>query len=98
MAGSYHFVIAVWSAKTAQSETKCATGKRLLTSSVRPVGVGAVSQRLIPTGERSSWPTHIAATVNASLCDSDEKLTAFLELERITHELAVSALLGDESN
>jgi len=26
---------------------------------------------------------------------SDEKLTAFLELERITHELAVSALLGD---
>jgi hypothetical protein len=27
---------------------------------------------------------------------SDELLTAFLELERITHELAVSALLGDE--
>ena len=29
---------------------------------------------------------------------SDEKLTAFLELERITHELAVSALLGDDNN
>ena len=29
---------------------------------------------------------------------SDEMLTAFLELERITHELALSALLGDESN
>jgi hypothetical protein len=29
---------------------------------------------------------------------SDEKLTAFLELERITHELAVSALLGDDSH
>jgi hypothetical protein len=29
---------------------------------------------------------------------SDEKLAAFLELERITHELAVSALLGDDSN
>jgi hypothetical protein len=29
---------------------------------------------------------------------SDEKLSAFLELERITHELAVSALLGDDSN
>ena len=29
---------------------------------------------------------------------SDEMLTAFLELERITHELAVSALLGDDSN
>jgi hypothetical protein len=27
---------------------------------------------------------------------SDEMLTAFLELERITHELALSALLGDE--
>jgi hypothetical protein len=27
---------------------------------------------------------------------SDEILTAFLELERITHELAVSALLADE--
>jgi hypothetical protein len=26
---------------------------------------------------------------------ADEKLTAFLELERITHELALSALLGD---
>jgi hypothetical protein len=29
---------------------------------------------------------------------SDEMLTAFLELERITHELAVSALLDDDSN
>jgi len=28
----------------------------------------------------------------------DEKLTAFLELERITHELAVSELLGDDSH
>ncbi len=28
---------------------------------------------------------------------SKEKLTAFLELERITHELARSALLGDDS-
>jgi hypothetical protein len=29
---------------------------------------------------------------------SDEELLAFLELERITHELAVSALLGDDSH
>jgi hypothetical protein len=29
---------------------------------------------------------------------SDERLTVFLELERITHELALSALLGDDSN
>ena len=27
---------------------------------------------------------------------SDELLSAFLELERITHELAVSTLLGDD--
>jgi hypothetical protein len=29
---------------------------------------------------------------------SDQKLTAFLELERITHELAVSALLRDRTH
>ena len=29
---------------------------------------------------------------------SDEMLTAFLELERITHELALSALFGDDSH
>ncbi|HZS18164.1 MAG TPA: hypothetical protein VFA51_09570 [Candidatus Udaeobacter sp.] len=29
---------------------------------------------------------------------SDVLLTAFLELERITHEVAVSALVGDKSN
>jgi hypothetical protein len=29
---------------------------------------------------------------------SDEMLSAFLELERITHELALSALLGEDCN
>jgi hypothetical protein len=29
---------------------------------------------------------------------SDEILSAFLELERITHELALSALLGDDTH
>jgi hypothetical protein len=29
---------------------------------------------------------------------SDELLSAFLELERITHELAASVLLGDDDN
>jgi hypothetical protein len=29
---------------------------------------------------------------------SDQMLSAFLELERITHELALSALLDDESH
>ena len=28
---------------------------------------------------------------------SDEMLSAFLELERITHDLALSGLLGDDS-
>ena len=36
--------------------------------SARPDGVGAVSQRLIPTGERSGLQTHIAATESVSLC------------------------------
>ena len=31
--------------------------------SAKPVGVGAASQRLIPTGERSGLQTRIAATV-----------------------------------
>ena len=38
-----------------------------LTTSAKPVGVGAASQPLIPPGEESSLLTHIAATVNASL-------------------------------
>ena len=29
---------------------------------------------------------------------SDEMLSAFLELERITHELALSVLLGDDAH
>ena len=29
---------------------------------------------------------------------SDQILSAFLELERITHQLAVAALLGDDSH
>jgi hypothetical protein len=32
------------------------------------------------------------------VAQADEKLTAFLELERITHELALSALLDDDTN
>jgi hypothetical protein len=37
-------------------------------NSAKPDGVGAVSQRLIPTGERSGLLTHIAATESVSLC------------------------------
>jgi hypothetical protein len=34
----------------------------------KPVGVGAVSQRLIPTGERSGSLTRIGMTESVSLC------------------------------
>jgi hypothetical protein len=35
---------------------------------VKPVGVGAVSQRLTPTVERSGSQTHIALTESVLLC------------------------------
>jgi hypothetical protein len=38
-----------------------------LTISAKPVGVGVVSQRLIPTGEQSGLLTGIAATESVSL-------------------------------
>jgi hypothetical protein len=44
------------------------TGKSSLIISAKPDGVGAASQRLIPTGERSELPTHIATTESVSLC------------------------------
>jgi hypothetical protein len=52
-----------------------------LTISVKPVGVGAVYQPWIPSGEQSGLLTHIAAAESVSLLRADEKLTAFLELE-----------------
>jgi hypothetical protein len=38
------------------------------TISAKPDGVGAVSQRLIPTGEQSGLLTHNAATESVTLC------------------------------
>jgi predicted glycosyltransferase len=55
-----------------------------------------VSQRLILTAEQSLLLTHIATTAKATLC-MRMKSSAFLELERITHELALSAVLGDDT-
>ena len=48
--------------------------------SAKLVGVGAVSQRLIPTSEQSSLLMRIATTESVSLY-ADEKLAAFLKLE-----------------
>jgi len=45
------------------------TGRELLTISAKPDGVGAASQRLIPTGERSGLLTGIVTTENGSLCE-----------------------------
>jgi hypothetical protein len=65
------------------------------TNSARPAGVGAVSQRLIPKG-------HTIVVADAHHDDgkrfvvrSDEKETAFLELERITLESARRPLSFD---
>jgi len=57
----------------------------------KAVGVGAAYQPWILAGERSLLQTPIAVRESGSLCHGDEKLTAFLELQRAIHELAVSA-------
>ena len=46
--------------KRQESSASEVTGKLSLTISAKPVGVGALSQRLIPTGERSGLQTQIA--------------------------------------
>jgi hypothetical protein len=47
------------------------------------MGVGAAYQRLIPTGERCGLQTHIATTERL-IVRADDKLTAFVGLERAT--------------
>ena len=66
-ARSYHFVVAVWRAKE-QNPPLSDTGRSSPTISAKPDGVGAVSQRLIPQGERSGLLTHIARPRKAPLC------------------------------
>jgi len=44
-------------------------------------GVGALTQRLIPTGERSGLQTRSATTESVSLCTWMKKLTTFVELK-----------------
>jgi hypothetical protein len=60
---------------------RLSTGKSSLTISVKPVGVGAVSQPWIAKGERSGLLTHTATTGKRLVVRADQKLTAFLELE-----------------
>jgi hypothetical protein len=49
-----------------------------------------VSQRLIPTGERSGLQTHIATTESVSLYVRHDKLRAFVELESAIRAAATS--------
>ena len=44
----------------------------------------------LPTGERSGLQTHIVT--GSYFVRADEKLTAFVELERVIHQFAVSLL------
>jgi hypothetical protein len=50
------------------------------------------------TGEQYGLLTHIVTKESVSVWHAEEKLTAFLEIERITHELVLLALLGDDPN
>src|SRR5206468_8590826 len=52
----------------AQARKQATVSPEALTISAKPVGVGAVSQRLIPEGERTGLQTHIAATESVTLC------------------------------
>jgi hypothetical protein len=63
---SIFFPIPTWPEENSKVDE--VTGKSSLTISANPVGVGAVSQPLIPTGEQSSLLMRIATTINASLC------------------------------
>jgi hypothetical protein len=56
-----------------------------LTISAKPVAVGAVSQRLIQTGERSSLADAHRGDGKRFVVRADERLTAFLELEAAIH-------------
>jgi hypothetical protein len=50
-----------------QRKVQGSTRRSSLTISAKPVGVGAASQRLIPTGEPSGLLTRIATTDSGSL-------------------------------
>jgi hypothetical protein len=93
----YHIVIAVWRTKEAQS--------------VRVKYWEIIADKLSKAGWSLGWISAVDSEgrtiwiVDAHrdndkrfVVRSDEMLSAFLELERITHQLAVSVLLGDDSN
>jgi hypothetical protein len=63
--------------------------------SAKPVGVGAVSQQWIPTGEQSGLQTH-RNNGKRFVVRADEKLTAFVELESTIRPLSNSRCFCDD--
>jgi hypothetical protein len=57
----------------------------------RGQGLRVANQPWIPAGEQSGLLAHIAMMESGS--SADEKLTAFLELQRAIHEFAVSLIV-----
>lgn len=69
------------------------TGKSSLIDSARPDGVGAVHPRLIGLAGCFSPPDVYARDGRRFTVLADERLTAFLELERVT-----GVTLGERAN
>jgi hypothetical protein len=62
------------------------TGKSSPTISRKPDGVGAVFQLLIWTGKRSGIADAHRGNGKRFVVRADKRLTAFLELEKVTRE------------
>ena len=91
------FVIAVWSAKRAESAA--VKYWEIIADKLSKGGWSWGYVSVVDPEGRTFWIVD-AHRDNGKrfVVRSDELLTAFLELERITHEVAVSTLLGDDSN
>jgi len=62
--------------------------------------LSALSKQVVKARIRKTMSHRVSYALRGSrfAVRSDEKLIAFLELERITHESALSALLGDDTH
>lgn len=68
------------------------------TNSARPVGLGGCVATVDAHGRTIFVADAHRGDGKRYVVQADEKLSAFLELERITHKLAVSALLNDDTH
>jgi hypothetical protein len=95
-ARSYHLDVALWHAKRQNLPVNSC---ELIADKLSKLGWSLGWIRAVDSEGRTVW------TVDADrdngkrfVIRSDELLTAFREVERITHELALSALFGDDSD